>query len=112
MDELREQTEPHQAVGDADQLRLRDLDQTEAGRDDVHFLLPSFTTGWAPPQPHARDTCLVPPTDRTGPTPAVKISGRREPTRSGHRHLRRRPRHIPRTPPPVPTAPTEDPRQA
>ena len=45
MNELRERTEPHQAIGNPDQLRLRDLDQAEAGRDNVHFLFSSFTTG-------------------------------------------------------------------
>ncbi len=45
MDVLRERTEPHQAVGDPDDLRLRDLDQAEAGRDDVHFLFSSYYGG-------------------------------------------------------------------
>ena len=45
MDVLRERTEPDQALGNPDQLRLRGLDQAEAGRDDVHFLFTSLNVG-------------------------------------------------------------------
>src|SRR5947209_18492557 len=68
MNELRERSEPYQAFGNPDQLRLRNLDQAEAGRDNVHFLFPSLPKGWAAPQPDATPGAF----DRTGPTPGVK----------------------------------------
>ena len=62
---LGERTEPEQSFRNPDQVRFGGLDQTEAGRDNVHFLVTSLNAG--------RGTCL------SSQAPAPRDSGRPRP---------------------------------
>ena len=45
MDVMSKRTEPEQSFRNEDQVRFAGLDQAEAGREDVHFLVTSLNVG-------------------------------------------------------------------
>ncbi len=46
---MGERTEPQQSFGNQNQVRFACLDQAEARREDVHFLVTSLNVGRAEP---------------------------------------------------------------